>query len=44
MGAFAADRLGDVMDVRVGTYLRLAAIIESASADTSRFLEREVSA
>lgn len=44
MGAFAADRLGDAMDFRVGDYLRLAAIIESASADTSPVLEREVSA
>jgi hypothetical protein len=38
MGAFAADRLGDAMDFRVGDYLRLAAIIESASADTSPVL------
>lgn len=44
MGAFAAERLGDAMDFRAGDYLRLAAIIESANADTSRLLEREVSA
>jgi hypothetical protein len=44
MGAFAADRLGDAMDVKVGDYLRLAAIIEDAIVEDSTVLEREVSA